>query len=254
MEELLIRLCKDIPGDIGFYYKDIISGKTISFNENQKFIAASVIKIPILIETLKQIEGGVINKNDKVKVFREYKVPSCGALTYMHDDLEVTIEDLYTLMIIHSDNTATNMLINMVGMKNINNTLKSLGCNNSEINRLLFDERAQNEGKENYITPYEIGYLLEKVYNGKMISKNISREIVRILKLQRLNHKIPYLLPKNVEIGHKTGEDDGITHDVGIIYSEKPFIFCFTSNNTDVIKAENLLRKMAFICYEDSIK
>ncbi|MCR2043487.1 serine hydrolase [Anaerosalibacter massiliensis] len=254
MKEDLIKLCKDIPGDIGFYYKDIKSKKVISFNENQLFIAASVIKIPVLVETLKQVENGNINKDHKVKVLKKYKVPSCGALTYMHDDLEVTIEDLYTLMIIHSDNTATNMLVDMLGMENINNTLKDLGCNNSKINRLLFDAKAQNEGIENYITPYEIGYLLEKIYDGEIISKSISKEIERILKLQRLNHKMPYLLPQNIEIGHKTGEDCGITHDVGIVYSKKPFIFCFASNNIDVIKAEDLLRKMAFICYEESIK
>lgn len=171
----------------------------------------------------------------------------------MDEGLEVTIRDLYTLMIIHSDNTATNILINIAGMDNINNTLGDLGCNKSKLNRLLFDSEAQDKGFENYITSYEMGILLEKVFKREILSTEICEEIERVMKLQRLNSKIPYLLPKNLEIGHKTGEDSGITHDVGIIYSEKPFIFCFTSNKTNVIEAEEALRKMSLICFEETI-
>lgn len=254
LRDRLKALLDNVPGNVGFYYKDLITGETIGFNENNSFIAASVIKIPVFIEILRQIKEGKINEDDLVEVKRQDKVPSCGALTYMHDGLQVTIEDLYTLMIIHSDNTATNILIKMVGIENTNNTLRELGCNTTTLNRLLFDVEAKKKGKENYITPFEIGYLLEKVYRGEIISKSISEEIERVLMMQRLRHKIPYLLPKNLVIGHKTGEDDGITHDVGIIYTNRPFVFCFTSNETDVIKAEKALREMALICYKESIK
>jgi len=254
LKSRLKALFESVPGKVGFYYKDLIKEDIIGFNENTSFLAASVIKIPVLIEILKQIEEGKISADDLVEVKEEDKVPSCGALTYMHNGLKVTIKDLYTLMIIHSDNTATNMLIRMTGIENINSTLRELGCNTTTINRLLFDMEEKKKGKENYITPFEIGYLLERIYKRDIISESISKEIERVLKLQRLNHKIPYLLPRDLEIGHKTGEDDDITHDVGIIYSRKPFIFCFTSNETDVIKAEKALREMALICYEESIR
>lgn len=254
LKNRLKELLDNVPGKVGFYYKDLVTGETIAFHENDSFIAASVIKIPVIIEILKQIEEGKLKESELVEVKKEYKVPSCGALTYMHDGLKVTIKDLYTLMIIHSDNTATNMLIRMAGMENINNTLRGLGLKSTTLNRLLFDTEEQKKGKENYITPFEIGYLLEKTYNKEIISESISEEIERVLKLQRLNHKIPYLLPKNIAIGHKTGEDDGITHDVGIIYSNRPFVFCFASNETDVVKAEEAMREMALICYEESIR
>ena len=252
LRDKLKALMEQVPGRVGFYYKDLTSGETIAYNENDSFLAASVIKIPILIEVLRQIEEGKMKKDDLVEVKREDKVPSCGALTYMHDGLRVTIEDLYTLMIIHSDNTATNMLIRMAGIENINNTLRKLGCTTSTLNRLLFDMEAKREGKENYITPYEIGHLLERVHKKEVISKSISQEIEDVLIMQRLKHKIPYLLPKDVVVGHKTGEDQGITHDVGIIYGRNPFIFCFASNETNVVKAENALREMALICYEET--
>ena len=254
MEKKINSIINEVPGKLGFYYKDLIDGLEIGYQENELFIAASVIKIPILIEVLRQIESGKINEDRIVRIEKEDKMPSCGALTYMRDGLEVSIKDLYTLMIIHSDNTATNILINLLGMENINRTLSQLGCKNSKLNRLLFDSLEQEKGKENYISPYEMGYLLEKIYKKDLISKSISQEAERVLKLQRLGSKIPYLLPSHIEIGHKTGEDSGISHDVGIIYSKKPFIYCFTSNDTHVITAENVLRHMALICYEESIK
>ncbi|HHV47157.1 MAG TPA: serine hydrolase [Tissierellia bacterium] len=252
LKNRLELLLKDVPGKAGFYYKNLKTGETIGFNENEPFIAASVIKIPVFIEVLKQIEEGKLSADDLVEVKEQDKMPSCGALTYMHDGLKVTIKDLYTLMIIHSDNTATNMLIKIAGIDNINNTTEELGCNATKLNRLLFDEEEQKRGKENYITPYEMGYLLERVYNRDLISPYISEEISRVLKLQRINHKIPYLLPDDLVVGHKTGEDQGITHDVGIIYGRNPFIFCFASNETNVVKAENALREMALICYEET--
>lgn len=254
LEAGLKSILDKVPGKVGFYYKDLITGTRIGFNENEAFIAASVIKIPVLIEVLRQIEEGQIKKEDLVEIKSEDKMPSFGALTYMHDGLRVTVEDLYTLMIIHSDNTATNILIKMVGMENVNSTLRKLACNVTTLNRLLFDMEAKKKGQENYISPYEIGYLLERVFKKELISKPISEEIERVLMMQKVRHKIPYLLPKNVIIGHKTGEDDNITHDVGIVYSERPFIFCFASNETDVIKAEEALREMALICYKYSIE
>ncbi|HHV46681.1 MAG TPA: serine hydrolase, partial [Tissierellia bacterium] len=122
LKNRLELLLKDVPGKAGFYYKNLKTGETIGFNENEPFIAASVIKIPILIEVLRQIEEGKLKEDDLVEVKEQDKMPSCGALTYMHDGLKVTVKDLYTLMIIHSDNTATNMLIKIAGIDNINNT------------------------------------------------------------------------------------------------------------------------------------
>ena len=251
MQNRLEQLYINLEGKIGFYYKNLETDEIIAYNKHQPFIAASVIKIYVLIEILKMIEANEINDDDKFTILNEHKMPSCGALTYMDEGLEVTIRDLYTLMIIHSDNTATNILIEIAGADNVNTTIKELGCGNCKLNRLLFDSEAAGLGLENYISPYDVGSLLEKIYKKEILSTSICEEVERVMKLQRLNSKIPYLLPKGLEIAHKTGEDSGITHDVGIIYGEKPFIFCFTSNETDVIKTEEAIRKMALICYED---
>ncbi|WMJ89390.1 serine hydrolase [Anaerocolumna sp. MB42-C2] len=244
MKEKLLEQLKSLKGDVSFYYKNLITGEAIGFNEKIPLQAASVIKIPILIEAFLRISEGTIQKEDLFTIKKEDKLPSCGALNYMHDDLNVTFEDLYTLMIILSDNTATNLLIKQLGMDKINYTMQNLGLKQTKLNRLLFDAKQSALGIENYISAGEMGYLLEKMYFGELISPEASLEMLRILKNQRLNGKIPFYIHGRADIAHKTGEDDGITHDVGIVYAPQPFVVCFCSNNVDVPVYERLMQEV----------
>lgn len=238
-----------LKGLIGVYYKNLATDDCFGINEQLAFLAASVIKIPVLIETYNQVENGEILLDETVKVSSEDKVPDCGAIFYMHDNLEVTLKDLCNLMIILSDNTAANILINRLNIHRINDTLKSYGLKKTRINRLLFDEKEQKLGKENYYSPQEMGEILEKLWRKEIISERASEEMLNILKLQQINHKIPYYLPAKVAVAHKTGEDVGVTHDVAIVYASKPYILCFASNDTDVTKTENVIRNISYMCY-----
>ncbi len=254
METELKSIIKQLKGQIGVYYKDLVTGNTFEFNTTQPFIAASVIKLPILVAVFQEIEDGNLHPNDILVLTDADKVPSCGALNQMHNGLEVTIMDLCRLMITLSDNTATNMLIRTLGIDKINTIFRTHGMEKTKLNRLLFDDVAQKRGLENYFTPAEIGELLERIYTGTVISEAASQEMEAILKNQKLNSKIPHLLPGNVAIAHKTGEDRGITHDVGIIYSDRPFILCFASNDTTVVPAEAAIKTIALHCYSRSVQ
>jgi len=243
-----------LPGKIGVYYRDLRTGNSFSFNDQERFIAASVIKLPILIAVLYEIHTGNLRREDTVQVSPEDKVPGCGVLTLMHDGLEITIKDLCNLMITISDNTATNILIDYLGVHRISQILQEFGIKNTTLARKLYDMEGKRQGKENYICPAEIGVLLEKIYAKDIISEEICLEITETLKLQQLNSKIPHLLPNNIEIAHKTGEIDGLTHDVGIVFAEKPFVLCFASSETDVVLAEEAIREIALRCYNHSLK
>lgn len=245
MKENILDQLKALKGQVSFYYKNLITGETFGYQEDMPLQAASVIKIPVLIEAFSRIQGGDLEKDQTVTLRKEDKLPSCGALTYMHDGLAVTIEDLYTLMIILSDNTATNLLIRQLGMDKINSNLQELGLHNTRINRLLFDSKQSSLGIQNYISAYEIGVLLEKMYFGELISPEASLEMLRILKNQRLNGKIPFFLHGKADIAHKTGEDDGITHDVGIVYAPQPFIVCFCGNEVEVPVFERFMQDIS---------
>jgi beta-lactamase class A len=242
LKEKILEQLKSLKGEVSFYYKNLITGDTIRFKEDIPLQAASVIKIPILIEVFSRVQEGTMDKNDTIIIKNEDKLPSCGALNYMHDGLVVTLEDLYTLMIILSDNSAANLLMKQLGIANINGTLQKLGLRQTKLNRLLFDSKQSALGIQNYISAGEIGMLLEKMYFGELISPESSLGMLRILKNQRLNGKIPFFIHGKYEVAHKTGEDGGITHDVGIVYAPQPFVVCFCGNEVDVPVYERLMQ------------
>ncbi len=252
MLDQINRLTETVPGTFGVYYKNLITGESLGINADHSFLAASVIKLPVLMAVMQEIKEGRLHPLDTFRIVREEKVPSCGALYYMNDSQEVTLRNLYTLMIILSDNTAANRIIQLVGMDRINDIIEAAGLRHTRLNRLLFDAEAQRQGKENTFSPADAGQLLERIYQGAFVSPDMSREANEILLLQQLKNKLRAMIPRSVTMAHKTGEDSHMTHDVGIIYADQPFILCLASNDTDVILAEEAIRRIALVCYEYS--
>ena len=250
MKEKVLAMLRDIPGKIGFYYKNLTTGEEWELNSAVPLMAASVIKIPVLTEVFAQLEAKNADKSEIYEIKSEDKLPSCGALNYMHTGLAVTLQDLYTLMIILSDNTATNLLIKKFGIENINRRMRSLGLEKTTVNRLLFDASDAARGKENYISAKEIGILLEKMYRGELVSPAASAEMLGILKNQRLNGKMPFYFTGEVKIAHKTSEDSSITHDVGIVFAPQPFVVCFCSNEVDVPRFETAIQQITRMLYD----
>ena len=233
-------------GDTGVYVKNLVTGETWSRGADVPVVAASVIKIPVMIEAFAQRERGELDFDEIHALRDEERLPSCGTLKAMHTGIEMTLLDLIKLMIIVSDNTATNIMIRRVGMENVNKTLRALGCERTTLNRLLFDREASQRGIKNFITAGEMGMLLERLYGGQVVSKDADREMLDILLDQRLNGKLPFFIDSmGIDIAHKTGEDDGITHDVGIIYAKEPLVCCFVGEHVDVPYYERLMQDAA---------
>lgn len=243
LDTLLPRLAS-MPGEVSFYGKDLSTGEACAYQADLPLVAASVIKLPILVEAFRQAKEGRVRMDEEFSIRPEQKMPSCGALTYLHDGLRVTLRDLCVLMIIVSDNTATNILIDRLGMDAVNETVRRLGLGQTTLRRKLFDAEASARGVENTIAAAEMGRLLEKLYRGQCVSPVADREMLDILRDQRLNGKMPFFL-HGTPIAHKTGEDSGITHDVGIVYAAHPLVLCFASNHTDVPAFERLIQDAA---------
>lgn len=254
MEKKIIDILSKCKGKVGFYYKDLNTQIEIKYNEDTQFMAASIIKLPILVEALRRLEYGEISNSEKITITKDVKVPSCGALTYMHDGIEVTIRDLCNLMIILSDNTATNVLMDRLGFDSINKTIKDLGLKNTIATRKMYDMESKKLGNENYFSLEDMAVLLDSIHNEVLISKNVSKEIKDIMKEQQINHKIPYYIPEDITILHKTGEADGITHDIGIVYSKNPFIIGFASNEVNTQEFEKIIREVSKFIFEESEK
>ena len=236
-------------GKVGVYYRPL-HGEAIGFNEDPPLIAASVIKLPVMVEAVRCIEVGELDPDERVTVPPEAKLPSCGALTYLHDELTVTAMDLITLMIILSDNTATNLLIDRLDMEAVNRTMAELDIPGIALRRKLFDAEQSRRGVENTVTARGIGLLLTRMATGTLLGGKADSQMMSILKNQRLNGKLPFFLHgRGVKIAHKTGEDDGITHDVGVVYAPKPFVVCMLSNEVDVPAFERLMQDAALEMY-----
>ena len=237
LESIKDRMSK-MPGHLGFYYKNLVTGYEYGTGENEAYLAASVIKFPLYLHVLEECEKGNMSRSDKLTVTAKDKMPSCGALTLFSGDVEVDIATLCRLMIDISDNTATNKLINHCGIDNVNAFLKRMGCENTV---------GMLDGK--CYSLEEIGKMLELLYNEEFISPEVSKEVLETLKKQQIDHKLNGRICDAVPMAHKTGEDDNLSNDVGIIFAKEPFIVCFAGHNTEVYPWEDLIRNAAYELY-----
>jgi len=234
-----------IPGHVGFYYKNLVTGFTYGVRDDETYLAASVIKFPILLHVLDRAARGEISLSHRLTVENWEKVPSCGGLNQFTDAVEADIRTLCRLMIVLSDNTATNKLIRFCGMEQCNRAFREMGLGKTVLNRLLFDYEAAKKGFQNYICPREIGMLLERLYKTEFVSAEVSRYAIDILLDQQIGHKLEGKLT-GVSVAHKTGEDDGLSNDVGIVFAREPFVICFAGHDTDVYRWEDLIRRSAY--------
>ena len=134
-----------LGGDTGVYVKNLITGETWQRGADVPVVAASVIKIPVMIEAFRAQHAGEISLDEMHVLRDEERMPSCGTLKAMHTGIEMTLLDLVKLMIILRYNAATNIMINRLGMANVNRTLEGLGCEKTRLNRLLFDSAASKK-------------------------------------------------------------------------------------------------------------
>ena len=242
----IMQKMREASGHVAMYYRPLDGGCARMYNEMLPVRAASVIKIPIMVEAFRQFEAGELDPQQTYRIKAEDKMPSCGALNRMHDGLEVTMRDLVELMIVLSDNTATNILIDRLGVARVNATLEAEGLKVTRLRRKLFDKAGMEAGLSNHVCAREIGLLLERMYAGTLVSPEASAQMLEILRNQKLNGKMPFFLkPRGIACAHKTGEDDGITHDVGVVYAKNPFVLCMLSEETDVPGFERLIQDVA---------
>ncbi|MBQ9009415.1 MAG: serine hydrolase [Clostridia bacterium] len=245
-----------LEGNIGVFI-EAGDGSKLQINADAPIEAASVIKLPIMGAVFEAAQAHRLSLDEMVETRAEEMMPGCGVLTRMHAGLRVTVRDLVVLMIIVSDNTATNRLIDLVGMDTVNGFIDRQGLRGTRLRRKLFDEKLAARGIQNTVTAMDMGLLLRRILDGTLVSPEASGEMLDILSCQQLNGKIPFYLSYNldrkepispdIDCAHKTGEDTGITHDVGILFTDRPSIFCFLSEQTDVQKTLRAIQKTAGI-------
>lgn len=213
------HIIKNSSADIAVLVKDLKEDKVIfKYNEDKKYVSASIIKVPIMIEALSRVDLGEINLDDKFNIGDDNKVDF--SVITEKDLKECTFEELIEWMIISSDNTATNVLIDILELENINDRIKKLNMKNTLLERKMMDFKAIEYGRNNYTSLNDMLIAMEGLYRGVLISSEMSLKAIDILKNQRDNFMLKRYIRDNVTLANKTGELDKLNNDVGIFYTK----------------------------------
>ena len=232
--------------------KDLDKSELIyTYNESIQVPSASTIKIVIMIEAINQTMKGKFSFHDLIDIRNEDRV-EYSIVT----ELEInrfTFKDLITLMITVSDNTATNILIDLLGIENINRLARDLNLKDTLLQRRMMDFQEAKLGKENYTSPYDMAKTLELIYNKEILNGNMCRLMIDILKKQKDRGMLPRYLPSGIEIAHKTGELENLNHDIGIIFlEERDYILgVFVTEAKSNLRAKKIIGHVSKMVYED---
>jgi beta-lactamase class A len=206
------------------------SGERFAHRGDRRFRAASTVKIPIMVELFRQIERGEQSLTTRYVLRDEDRAPGTGVLLHLHAGLELTLADLVYLMISISDNTATNVLIELAGMENINRTMRVLGMSQSTLGRLMKGRPAIENEHENWATPGDYASLIEAILNQQAAQPSSCDAMIAMLEKQQCTNRISRYLPPGVRWGSKTGQIDRVTNDVGFVMTNRGFlvisVFC----------------------------
>ena len=222
---------KSLDGVLGVYVLDLATGNTVTLNADEVFPTASTIKIAILAELFRQAQQGKLSLNETYTLQSSDLVGGSGIASALTPGVtKLTLRDVAALMISLSDNSMTNVLINRLGMDNVNVLLDTLGLTHTRLRRKMMDIKAAAEGRENVATPREICQLLEALYRGKVFNKQFTEDFFNLLSVHKESY-IPRLLPEDLRIANKPGELEGVRNDCGLVFTGKrPYVLCVMSS------------------------
>ncbi|MCS7158015.1 MAG: class A beta-lactamase-related serine hydrolase [Blastocatellia bacterium] len=250
-EARLREIVASARGAMGLVAVDLMSGERLAINENLAFPQGSAIKIPILMEVYKQAHEGRFRLTDRRRIEKAQMVGGSGILKEFGDGMsELSIYDLCVLMIVLSDNTATNMLIDLVGMENVNRTMASLGLVRTRLQRKMIDPAASARGEENLSTPAEAARLMEILYRGEFVSREVCEQILAILKKPKRT-AVSSGLPSEVPVASKPGGIPGVSTEWAIVYlKERPYVLVIMENYGMGDEASTAFRDISRTVYE----
>ncbi len=253
-EKRVQEISSRVDGVVGYSIVDLTSGERIGHLENASFPTASAIKLTIVYELFKQADEKRINLEEKITLDRRQAVGGTGVLVEMGTPT-LSIRDYAVLMVTLSDNTATNVLIDRLGMDKIAARMQGLGLNGTKLRRHMMDTAAARRGDENVSTPDELVRLLEAMH-GPMTGPAktghyLMGEAIDLLKKPKEN-RLRKGLPEGVASADKSGELEGVRVDAGIVFAKnRPYVLCvMTTFLKDEAEGERAIEEISRVGYE----
>jgi beta-lactamase class A len=219
----LDTIARQADGVVGYVVIDVDSGERFARLDGVQFPTASTIKLAILYELLKQSDEGRVRLDAVTPMDRSRAVP--GGLLYELTNPSLSARDLAIAMILQSDNTATNVLIDRVGMAAVNRRMAALGLSGTVLRRHMIDLEAARRGDENVATPADLARLVLAFHRGEQLSDSSKTAALAILQKFKAT-PIRSGVPPEVVVASKSGELEGVRADAGIVYVPgRPYVF-----------------------------
>jgi beta-lactamase class A len=248
----LRQRARRFSGHVGYIVKDLRSGDIVEANQNGVFPSASLIKLPIMVAAFQAVHDGRLSLSMPITLRRQDRRGGSGVLKFAAPGTIFTIRELLEYMIIHSDNTATELVVQQLGFDYIQTTFHTLGLQDTEIHPDGFRLAARHVADDNQTSPRDMAFLLEKIYQRQMVSPDASDQMLDILKHQKLRDRLPRFIPTGWEIAHKTGLLRKACHDVGIVFSPGgDYLICvLTSHDSTYKTAKHFIASLGRITFD----
>jgi beta-lactamase class A len=238
LESAVDDVDQHLDGVMGVSIEDLKTGDQFFLHENEIFAQASSIKIAVLANLYLQAQQGKLKLTDLYTVQTSDLVPDSDIMNGLTPGVtRITLRDLATMMVAVSDNSATNVQIDRVGMDNVNAMLDSLSLPHTHLRRKMMDRDAAKQRRENISTPREMMTLLEDIYRGKLLNQESTADFFKVLSTNK-DSWIPRDLPADVKIANKPGSLEAVRNDSGIVFvAGRPYVICvmtaFLGNERD---------------------
>lgn len=233
----LETITSGFSGTLGLAAKRLDDGLGLRHNETEVFQAASVLKLPLLLDALQRVERGELELTRRYAMRAEDRAGGSGVLKVCDGGLELTLRDLLTLMIVVSDNTATNMMLDILGgLDAINARFEAMGLETTRVVGKLqvpweLKTEAQRKGHNAELTPQGMLGLLERLWNGQILQPETREIALEILGQQQFTEMIGRYLPEGTKVATKSGQITGVRNDVGFVLTERPYALAIASRD-----------------------
>ena len=245
------KIISQVEGKVCVNFYDLNKNNGFSINGDKKVLSASMIKLLILTELMKKIFENKFSLSDTVMMANFMKIGGDGVLKELNTGHHFTLKELATLMIIVSDNQATNILIDFLGMENINQLGKELDLKETFLGRKMMDAEARKKGYDNYTCADDISLLLKLIYQEKLINKEASQLMLDILLRQQQGERLQRYLPSDIKIAHKCGDLDNLENDGGIIWlGDRAYILVVLTNGMPNLQCKQTIGKISKFVYD----